>query len=64
MEPQQTLKVMVHAVNAWGAPEIFFAHMGKDGRIFIPQLQGELMKSEKETNLIGYIIKVTIEPTP
>ncbi|MCW4023437.1 MAG: hypothetical protein NWF01_00165 [Candidatus Bathyarchaeota archaeon] len=61
MEPNQILKVTTKAVNVWGNIQTFYARMGKDGRIFIPQLQVELMKN-REKNLIHYVIEVTLEP--
>ncbi len=63
MESEQILKVTVNALNVWGSTQTYYARMGKDGRILIPKLQLELMHSRRETNLVGYAMEVTIEPT-
>jgi DNA-binding transcriptional regulator/RsmH inhibitor MraZ len=63
METEQILKVTVSAFNVWGSSQTFYAKMGKDGRILLPKLQLELMQNQRETNLIGYVIEVTLEPT-
>jgi hypothetical protein len=61
LEPTQILKVQVSAVNVWGSTEFFYAKMGKDGRILIPKLTIALIGKEK-TNLVGYVLQVTLEP--
>jgi hypothetical protein len=63
MDTEQVLKVMVSALNVWGSSQTFYAKMGKDGRILLPKLQLELMKSNRETNLVGYVMEVTLQPT-
>jgi bifunctional DNA-binding transcriptional regulator/antitoxin component of YhaV-PrlF toxin-antitoxin module len=35
--------------------------MGRDGRITVPKLQRELLRS-KEQDLTGYVMDVTLEP--
>ena len=61
MDTEQVLKVSVHAVNVWSGWEIFYAKMGRDGRITIPKLQRELLR-DKEKSLAGYVMEVILEP--
>jgi hypothetical protein len=61
MDTEQVLKVNVIAVNLWSGWQIFYAKMGKDGRITIPKLQRELLKG-REQDLAGYVMDVTLEP--
>ena len=61
MDTEQVLKVSVYAVNVWSGWEIFYARIGRDGRITVPKLQRELLRS-KEQDLTGYVMDVTLEP--
>jgi len=61
MDTEQVLKVSVYAVNVWSGWEIFYVRMGRDGRITVPKLQRELLRS-KEQDLTGYVMDVTLEP--
>jgi hypothetical protein len=61
METEQVLKVSVTAVNLWSGWQIFYAKMGRDGRITIPKLQRELLRG-REQSLTGYVMGVTLEP--
>jgi hypothetical protein len=63
MDTEQILKVTVSALNVWGSSQTYYAQMGKDGRILLSKLQLELMRSSRETNLVGYAMEVTLEPT-
>jgi hypothetical protein len=61
MDSAQVLKVSVTAVNVYTGWQIFYAKMGKDGRITVPRLQRELMRG-REQSLVGYVMEVTLEP--
>ena len=61
MDSAQVLKVSVTAVNVYTGWQIFYAKMGKDGRITVPKLQRELLKG-REKSLIGYVMEVMLEP--
>ena len=61
MDTEQVLKVSVTAVNLWSGWQIFYAKMGRDGRITIPKLQRELLRG-KEQSLAGYVMEVMLEP--
>jgi bifunctional DNA-binding transcriptional regulator/antitoxin component of YhaV-PrlF toxin-antitoxin module len=61
MDTQQVLKVAVDAVNVWSGGQTFYAKIGKDGRITLPQFQRELLWGRKQ-NLTGYVMEVTLEP--
>jgi bifunctional DNA-binding transcriptional regulator/antitoxin component of YhaV-PrlF toxin-antitoxin module len=61
MDTQQVLKVTVDAVNVWSGGQTFYAKIGKDGRITLPQFQRELLWGRKQ-NLTGYVMEVTLEP--
>lgn len=63
MDSAQVLKVSVTAVNVSISWQTFYAKMGKDGRITVPKLQRELLR-DKEQSLAGYVMEVTLEPTP
>jgi hypothetical protein len=63
MDTDQILKVTVNALNVWGSSQTYYAKMAKDGRILLPKLQQELMQNSRETDLTGYIIEVTLQPT-
>jgi len=60
IDTEQVLKVTVHAINVFSGWEVFYARMGRDGRINIPKLQRELLRG-KEQDLTGYIMEVTLE---
>ncbi len=63
METDQVLKIGVgtHVLGIWREWESFYSKMSKDGRILIPKLTLELLRSEKP-DLTGYVIEVTLEP--
>jgi hypothetical protein len=61
MDSAQVLKVSVTAVNVYTGWQIFYAKMGKDGRLTVPRLQRELLKGG-EQSLVGYVMEVTLEP--
>jgi hypothetical protein len=61
MDTEQVLKVSVHAVNVFSGWEIFYARMGKDGRITLPKLTRELLRG-REQSLTGYAMEVVLEP--
>ena len=60
MDPSEVLVVTVTVVGSFSS-ESFLAKMQKDGRIAIPKLTVELLKSN-ETSLEGYAIEVTLKP--
>jgi hypothetical protein len=62
MDTNQVLKVTVHAVSVWGARQTFYAQMSKDGRILLPKLHLEFMHTNREIDLTGHIIEVTLQP--
>jgi hypothetical protein len=62
METDQTLKVGVRRLNFWRPVQFFYAKMGKDGRIFIPELVLAFFQEEKQS-LAGHVFEVTLEPT-
>jgi hypothetical protein len=55
-EPQKRLSL-------WRPVQFFYAKMGKDGRIFIPELVLAFFQDEKRQSLAGSIFEVTLEPT-
>jgi hypothetical protein len=61
MDSAQVLKVSVTAVNVYTGWQIFYAKMGKNGRLTVPRLQRELLKGG-EQSLVGYVMEVTLEP--
>ena len=63
METDQVLKIGVgtQVLGIWREWESFYSKMSKDGRILIPKLTLELLRSEKP-DLTGYVIEVTLEP--
>ena len=63
MDTEQVLKVTVSALNVWGSTQVFYGKMGRDGRILLPKLQLELMRSSRETSLVGCVMEVSLEPT-
>ena len=64
MEPDQVLKITVNAVGFFGGWEIFYAQMNRDGRITLPKLTRELLRSERDErqSLAGAVIEVRLEP--
>ena len=58
----QVLKVTVEAVNVWSSMQVFYAKMGKDGRITVPRIQRELLRGRQQS-LVGHVLKVTLDPT-
>ena len=64
MDTEQVLKVAVDAVNVWSGWQFFYAKMGKDGRITLPKLTRELLRSERDErqSLAGAVIEVQLEP--
>ena len=63
METDQTLKVGVSRLGFWRPIQFFYAKMGKDGRIFIPELALAFFQDEKRQSLAGSVFEVTLEPT-
>ena len=63
MDTEQILKITVSALNVWGSSQTFYAKMSKNGRILLPKLQLELMQGSRETDLVGYVMEVTLQPT-
>ena len=62
MEADQTLKVGVSRLSFWRPIQFFFAKMGKDGRIFIPELVLAFFQDEEKQSLAGSVFEVTLEP--
>jgi len=62
METSQTLKVGVSCLGFWRPVQFFYAKMGKDGRIYIPELVLALFQDEKKQSLAGSVFDVTLEP--
>jgi hypothetical protein len=65
METDQVLKngVGTQVLGIWREWESFYSKMSKDGRILIPKLTLELLRSESQKpDLAGYVIEVTLEP--
>jgi len=63
MEADQTLNVGVSCLSFWRPVQFFYAKMGKDGRIFIPELVLAFFQDEKRQSLAGSVFEVTLEPT-
>ena len=63
IEADQTLKVGIRRLSFWRPIQFFYANMGKDGRIFIPELALALVQEEKKQSLASSIFEVTLEPT-
>jgi hypothetical protein len=61
LESSQILKVTMYAKNLFSMPQSFYSKMGKDGRIYVPELQLALI-TRRETRLGGLIMQVTLEP--
>ena len=62
MDSEQVLKVTVEAVNVWSSMQVFYAKMGKDGRITVPRIQRELLRGRQQS-LVCHVLEVTLEPT-
>ena len=59
LEPNQVLRVEIGGLG--GRSIIFYAGMGKDGRIFIPK--AVLFAAHgKEENLAGQLVDISLEP--
>ena len=63
METDQVLKVGVSRLGFWRPVQFFYAKMGKDGRIHIPELVLAFFQDEKKQSLAGSVFEVTLEPT-
>ena len=64
MEPIQVLRVRVHFEESWNPQEKFYAHMSKDGRITIPKLTCNLLKTRyKEQDVVGAVFEVDLAPS-
>ncbi len=63
MEPTQVLKTTVSIQGSYSG-EVFYARMGKDGRLTIPKLTLELLKEELDDgeNLFDFVLEVMLEP--
>jgi hypothetical protein len=61
METNEVLKVTVNVAGLFANTEIFWAKMGKDGRIEVPNLLLALLKHD-EPSLEGSVMEVTLEP--
>jgi len=55
------LKVSVNRLDVWRTIQFFYANIGKDGRIFIPELVLAFFQDEK-SSLAGSIFEATLEP--
>lgn len=64
LEPNQALKVTVHALHLWGPWQTFYARMHESGRITVPKLvRSQLTDREDERkHVIGAVLEVRIEP--
>jgi hypothetical protein len=62
METDQTLNVGVRRLGFWRPIQFFYANMGKEGRIFIPELVLAFFQDEKRQSLAGSVFEVTLEP--
>jgi hypothetical protein len=61
LESSEILKVTVKIYVGYFKSESFFAKMYESGRIRVPDLAIDLLKSDKP-NLVGYTLEVTIQP--
>ena len=63
LESTQLLKISVRLLNR-GIEETFYTKMNKDGRITIPKINAELIKTQlhKEETLSGYAFEITLRP--
>ena len=63
IETDQVLNVGVSCLGSWRPVQFFYANMGKDGRIYIPELVLAFFQDEKRQSLAGSVFEVTLEPT-
>jgi len=61
LETNQTLKVTLTVIGVWNTVQVFLARMSRDGRIVIPKINMALMQN-REVELAGYVLNVTLEP--
>ena len=63
LEPTQLLTVTLRQFNL-ATNETFFAKMNKDGRITVPKINTEIIKTQihKETTLNDYAFEITLSP--
>ena len=63
LEPTQPLTVHVRLFGR-GIDETFYTKMNKDGRITIPKINAELIKTQlpKEATLNQYAFEITLKP--
>ena len=63
LEPTQLLIMSVRLFNL-GIEENFYTKMNKDGRITIPKINAELIKTrtQKEGTLSEYAFEITLKP--
>jgi hypothetical protein len=62
LESDQILIVDVNAMGLWTGHERFYATMGKDGRILVPQLILAVLKQDKP-NLEHHVFEVMLIPS-
>jgi hypothetical protein len=61
IEADQVLKVGFSITNKFKGWQFFYAKIGKDGRIFIPETALAPWQNEK-TSISGVIVEITLEP--
>jgi bifunctional DNA-binding transcriptional regulator/antitoxin component of YhaV-PrlF toxin-antitoxin module len=63
LEPTQLLTISIRHFNR-GIEETFYTKMNKDGRITIPKINAELIKTQlhKEATLSDYAFEITLRP--
>ena len=61
MEPDQVLTVIVSGTEFLSS-ESFVGRMRRDGRLTIPKLILKVLSGEKEGNLEGCVLEITLEP--
>ena len=63
LEPTQLLTISVRLFDL-GIEETFYTKMNKDGRITIPKINAELIKTQlpKEATLSQYAFEITLRP--
>ena len=63
LEPTQLLTITLRLFER-GIDETFYAKMNKDGRITIPKINAELIKTQlhKEATLNQYAFEITLRP--
>ena len=57
VETDQTLKVGVRCLSFWRPIQFFYANMGKDGRIYIPELVLAFFQDEKRQGFAGSVFR-------